>query len=141
TADVRAQAVGVVRRAGVVRVGSLGFVTLAFGHLDRLKPMRVGIDYRSALLNREGIGRYGRELVRGLVEPGFGPNLGLFGYSLAKRRFDDEALGIVGSGAELCRLRFPNRWMPGLLERLGKGVDDLVGGCQVYHHTQPHRLP
>ena len=103
--------------------------------------MRVGIDYRSALLNREGIGRYGRELVRGLVELGFGPNLGLFGYSLAKRRFDDAALGIVGSGAELCRLRVPNRWMPGLLARLGKGVDDLVGGCQVYHHTQPHRLP
>ncbi len=102
--------------------------------------MRVGIDYRPALLNREGIGRYGRELVRGLVELGFGPNLGLFGYSLAARRFKDAELGLVGSGAELCRLRLPSRFVPRLLERLGKGVDDLVGGCSVYHHTQPSRL-
>ena len=103
--------------------------------------MRVGIDYRAALLNREGIGRYGRELVRGLCELGFGANLGLFGYTLAGRRFSTDELGIAGSGAELCRLRFPNRWLPGLLDRLGKGVDDLVGGCQLYHHTQPSPLP
>lgn len=102
--------------------------------------MRVGIDYRAALLNAEGIGRYGRELVRGLIELGFGPNLGLFGYSLAPRRFGARELGLEGSGAELCRLRLPNRWLPALLARLGKGVDDLVGGCQVYHHTQPNRM-
>ena len=30
--------------------------------------MRVGLDYRPALVNREGIGRYARELVRGLLE-------------------------------------------------------------------------
>lgn len=102
--------------------------------------MRVGIDYRSALVNREGIGRYTRELVRGLIGHGFGGNLGLFGYTLAPRRFSLEELGLRDGRAELCRLRMPSRWIPGLLRRMGKGVDDLVGGCEVYHHTQPNAL-
>ena len=49
--------------------------------------MRVGIDYRPALVTGEGIGRYPRELVRGLIEHNFGGNLGLFGYTLAGARF------------------------------------------------------
>lgn len=102
--------------------------------------MRVGIDYRPALVNREGIGRYVRELVRGMVELDFGRNLGLFGYTLARRRFSLEELGLAGSEAELLRLRLPSSWMPRLLRSLGKGVDDLVGGAQVYHHTQPNLL-
>jgi len=102
--------------------------------------MRVGIDYRSALVNREGIGRYTRELVRGMIEEGFGGNLGLFGYTLAKSKFSKDELGISGTNAELLRLRMPSRWIPKMLSMLGKGVDDLVGGAHVYHHTQPHLL-
>ena len=102
--------------------------------------MRVGLDYRPALVNREGIGRYARELVRALVELSFDANLGLFGYTFARRRFTLAELGIAGSKAELVRLRLPSRSIPWLLAKLGKGVDDLVGGCQVYHHTQPNLL-
>ncbi len=102
--------------------------------------MRVGIDYRPALVNREGIGRYTRELVRGMIELDFDANLGLFGYTLAPIRFARAELGLEGSRAELLRLRFPNRWMPWLLEKLGKGVDDLTGGADVYHHTQYNAL-
>jgi glycosyltransferase involved in cell wall biosynthesis len=102
--------------------------------------VKVGIDYRSALINREGIGRYTRELVRGFIELRFDASLGLFGYTLAPSKFSRAELGLAGSKAELVRLRFPSRWMPRLLARLGKGVDDLVGGCDVYHHTQPHLL-
>jgi len=102
--------------------------------------VRVGIDYRSALINREGIGRYTRELVRGFVDLNFDSNLGLFAYTLAPSKFTREELGLARSKAELVRLRFPSRWMPRLLARLGKGVDDLVGGCDLYHHTQPHLL-
>jgi glycosyltransferase involved in cell wall biosynthesis len=102
--------------------------------------VRVGLDYRSALVNREGIGRYARELVRGFVELNFDANIGLFGYTLAPSKFTRAELGLAGSKAELVRMRFPSRWIPRLLARLGKGVDDLVGGCDVYHHTQPHRL-
>lgn len=103
--------------------------------------MRVGVDYRPALVNREGIGRYARELVRGMLELEFGRNLGLFGYTLRGARFSRRELGLEGTHAELVRLRLPSRWMPGLLARLGKGVDDLVGGADVYHHTQYSALP
>ena len=103
--------------------------------------MRVGIDYRPALQNREGIGRYARELVRAMVELDFDRNLGLFGYTLAPMRFSREELGIAGSHAELVRLRLPSRWLPGMLRRLGRGADDLVGGATVFHHTQPNLLP
>jgi len=102
--------------------------------------VRVGFDYRPALINREGIGRYARELVRGFLDLEFGAHLGLFAYTLAGSKFRRDELGIAGTRAELVRLRFPSRWIPALLERLGKGVDDLVGGCDVYHHTNPHLL-
>jgi len=102
--------------------------------------VRIGIDYRPALINQEGIGRYARELVRGFVDMDFDSHLGLFAYSLAGSKFTREELGIAGSKADFVRLRFPSRWLPKLLERLGKGVDDLVGGCEVYHHTQPNLL-
>ncbi len=102
--------------------------------------MRIGIDYRSALINAEGIGRYVRELVRAMVEMKFDEHLGLFGYTLTGKRYSNEELGIKGSRAELCRLRFPARWTPWLLEKTGKGVDDLVGGADVFHHILPHRL-
>ncbi|MCC7013190.1 MAG: glycosyltransferase family 4 protein [Planctomycetes bacterium] len=103
--------------------------------------MRIGLDYRPALQNREGIGRYARELVRGFVELGLDSELGLFGYTLAAMRFSREELGLARSKAELLRLRLPSKWLPGLLRTLGKGVDDLVGGADVYHHTQPNVLP
>ena len=77
--------------------------------------MRVGIDYRAALVNREGIGRYTRELVRGLVELGFDGNLGLFGYTLAASKFGRSELGLQASRAELLRLRLPARILPRLL--------------------------
>jgi glycosyltransferase involved in cell wall biosynthesis len=102
--------------------------------------VRVGIDYRPALINREGIGRYTRELVRGFLDLEFGTHLGLFAYTLAGSKFSRDELGLAGKRAELVRLRFPSRWIPALLEGLGKGVDDLVGGCDLYHHTNPHLL-
>lgn len=106
-----------------------------------MSSLRVGIDYRSALVNREGIGRTTREVVRALVELGHGPNLALFGWTLTPSRFTRGELGLADSPARLARMRFPARWIPGLCERTGRGVDDLVGGCDVFHHTQPHLLP
>ena len=103
--------------------------------------MRAGIDYRPALVNREGIGRYTRELVRGMIEHGFDGNLGLFGYTLAPMRFSREELGIAESRAELLRLRLPSKWMPWILNKLSKGADDAVGGADVFHHTAYHHLP
>jgi glycosyltransferase involved in cell wall biosynthesis len=107
--------------------------------------VKVGIDYRSALINREGIGRTTRELVRALIEIGHGPDLGLFGWTLAPVKFTRDELGLELPGGEaearLARFRFPSRWIPDLCRTLGKGVDDLSGGCDVFHHAQPHILP
>jgi len=105
------------------------------------KPqLQIGIDYRTALVNREGIGRYTRELVRALCALEKGPRLGLFGYTFARRKFTDRELGIEGESAELARLPIPARCLPWLLGKTGRGADDLVGGCHVYHHTQPNLL-
>lgn len=103
--------------------------------------MRVGLDYRPALVNAEGIGRYTRELVRALIELELDGELGLFGYTFGAARYSRAELGLLRSRAELVRLRLPSRWLPGLLARLGKGVDDLVGGAEVFHHTQYSALP
>jgi len=103
--------------------------------------MRVGLDYRPALVNREGLGRYTRELVRGLVELELDRELGLFGYTLAPMCYSRRELGIAGTRAELVRLRLPSRWLAGLMRRMGRGADDLVGGAEVFHHTQYSALP
>jgi len=71
---------------------------------------------------------------------GFDSNLGLFAYTLRGKRYSLRELGLTDTKAEFIRMRLPARWMPWLLERQGKGVDDLVGGCEVYHHTQPNIL-
>jgi len=103
--------------------------------------VRIGIDYRPALTNPTGIGRYVRELVRAMIEIGFDEDLGLFGYTLAGMRYSRRELGLEGSKAELLRLRLPSRWLPGLMERSGRAADDLSGGADVFHHTQFNVLP
>lgn len=102
--------------------------------------MQIGIDYRTALVNREGIGRVTRELVRALVELGRGPDLRLFAWTAAPSRFSRAELGL-GRDARYARWRFPSRWIPGLCRASGRGADDWVGGCDVFHHTQTHVLP
>jgi len=102
--------------------------------------MRVGIDYLPALSDLQGRGRYVRELVRAMGELRFGANLGLFGYGGEPVRVPRPELGLGENPAQMVRLRFPRRWTPWLLERLSKGVDDLVGGCEIYHHTRPEAL-
>jgi hypothetical protein len=48
------------------------------------RSVRIGIDYRTALVNREGIGRATRELVRAAARARTGPELRLFAWTLAK---------------------------------------------------------
>ncbi len=102
---------------------------------------RVGIDYRPALVNREGIGRYTRELVRAAVELGLGPRLRLFATTLAPGRYSDAELGLAGTAVGRLRLRLPSRILGPLMSATGRGVDDWLGGVEVYHHTQPNLLP
>lgn len=111
--------------------------------------MRIGLDYRPALINREGIGRVTRELVRALCALDSAPraaergeiDLRLFGWSLAGAKFERAELGLDARRARLARLRFPSRWIPRLCALTGKGADDFAGGADLWHHTQPSALP
>ncbi|HTF87336.1 MAG TPA: glycosyltransferase family 1 protein [Planctomycetota bacterium] len=104
-------------------------------------PVRVGLDYRPALVNREGIGRYTRELVRALIQEGAGESLRLFGSTLAPSKFTAEELGLAGSKVRSVRWRVPSKWTSSLLRASSRGVDDLLGGVDLFHHTQPNLLP
>lgn len=99
--------------------------------------MSFGLDYRPALVNREGIGRATRELVRAL-ELSQGEALELFGWTLRAPRYGSDALGLP-PGARLARRRFPAKLTAPWL-RLTGGVDRQLG-VRVFHHTQPRRLP
>jgi len=96
--------------------------------------MRVGIDYRPALLQRTGIGRYTRELVRALLRLEGGPALALFGDSFARARVPRSELGLEGTSARLYRRRIPGRALHAL-GRLGVGVEHLAGGFDLFHYT------
>jgi glycosyltransferase involved in cell wall biosynthesis len=102
--------------------------------------VRIGLDYRPALINREGIGRYARELVRELQQLGGDDRLGLFGWTLAGVRRP-------GRGAR-ARERAPE---PRCASR--RAGCRACAGCSAaawttssavpsfWHHTQPSALP
>jgi glycosyltransferase involved in cell wall biosynthesis len=102
--------------------------------------MRIGIDYRPALVNGDGKGRYTRELVRGLADLGV-DGLRLYGCTATRAAFGPDELGLAPRDPRLLRLRVPSRWMPSLLRMAGRGADDLLGGADLFHHTQYNRLP
>lgn len=102
--------------------------------------MRIGIDYRSALVNREGIGRTTRELARALAGYGLDEDLRLWAWTLQRSPFARSELGLHPR-TRLSRLRFPSRWIEPLCRWTGRGVDDFLGGVDVFHHSQPVRLP
>lgn len=112
------------------------------------RALRIGLDARPALVNREGIGRYTRELVRALLAAdgaGAGPSeslerLRLFGATLAAPRAARSELGLPHPRARLVRWRLPSRAVARGLRLTRLGVDDLVGGCDLFHHTQPNVL-
>ena len=101
---------------------------------------RVGFDYRPALANREGIGRYARELVRAFIGLGADAQLRLFASTLSASKFDAQELGLGGSCARTLRLRLPSRWLRPMMRASGRGADDWLGGVDVFHHTQPNLL-
>lgn len=91
--------------------------------------LRVGIDYRPAVLGASGIGRAVRELARAIGARGR-IDLRLFAHSLARARHSD----VEPPGTRLCRLPVPGRSLP-WLGRLGLPAERLVGGAEVFHWT------
>lgn len=103
--------------------------------------MSLSIDYRPALVNQEGIGRYVRELVRAMLFSGLGPELTLFAGTLRPSRYSKADLGLVGSGVRYLRPRYPTRYFRNRLNKRGMGIDDWIGDTSVYHQTQWSPLP
>lgn len=101
---------------------------------------RVGLDYRPALANREGIGRYTRELVRGLIAQGHGRSLALFATTLSPARFDDDELGLSREGVLRVRWRLPSKALRLAMTVTRSGADTWLGGVDLFHHTQPNTL-
>ncbi len=104
------------------------------------ESVKVGIDYRSALVNREGIGRAVRELVRAAIRLEAGPLLGLYGTSLRAPSVSAEELGLAQGRAELHRRRFPARLAGPWLKFTRRGLDDVLG-ADLVHHFQLSALP
>ncbi len=98
---------------------------------ESLAPL---LDYRPALVGGQGIGRYVRELARALaaldgVEP---------------RLFAPTRQGVprgAPAGARLFAPRLPSKPITAALRASGIGVERLVGGADLVHHTQYRRLP
>jgi glycosyltransferase involved in cell wall biosynthesis len=91
--------------------------------------MRIGLDYRPALLGDSGIPRAVRELARALAaEPRV--ELRLFGHCLARARRPS----CPPEGSTLRRLPIPGRTLS-FLARLGLGADRLSGGVDLFHWT------
>ncbi|HPF14132.1 MAG: glycosyltransferase family 4 protein [Planctomycetes bacterium] len=103
--------------------------------------MPLAIDYRPALVNREGIGRYVREMVRGLLFDGIAPDITLFAGTLKPSYYSKYQLGLIHSQVHMLRPRIPTRWFKKWLELRKMGVDDYVGGVCLYHQTQWSPLP
>lgn len=107
--------------------------------------MRIGLDYLPALCHPGGIGRYLRELVRALVRLEDRPDLGLWEVGRAPRVVPPRALGLESGDP---RVRRVQRAEPRPLARarcavFRRGVDDELGGVDVFHHAflTPRPLP
>jgi glycosyltransferase involved in cell wall biosynthesis len=103
---------------------------------DAMKPL---LDYRPALVNGQGIGRYVRELTRALA---LLPDVdaALFAPTWAQPEFDLADLGV--GRARVFRTRLPSKAVTNSLGALGLGVERLFrGGAELCHHTQYRRLP
>ncbi|MDF1836517.1 MAG: glycosyltransferase family 1 protein [Planctomycetota bacterium] len=103
--------------------------------------MSLSIDYRPALVNSEGIGRYVRELVRGMLFCGMGSEMTLFAGTLRPSKYSRSELGLIDAGMRLLRPRYPTRYFRNRLNKKGIGIDQWIGDTSVYHQTQWSPLP
>ena len=98
--------------------------------------MRIGLDYRPVLRPRTGIGRYVEGLVSALA--GMPHELRLYGVFFRGNR---RAARKAPPGARLTAWKFPAR----VMEWLGRArlltADQVVGGCDLFHHTNFLQMP
>ncbi len=105
--------------------------------------MRIGIDYLPAVSHAPGVGRYTRELVRAVLQLADGPDLALLEVGRATRSIFEPALGLVGAGARVTRVKsaLPRRAVPWLAPLLCRHADRWLGGVDVFQHVVLPTLP
>jgi alpha-1,3-rhamnosyl/mannosyltransferase len=104
--------------------------------------MILGLDYRPAFLQFAGIARYARMLARAVAaEMAPEDELRLFAYSWARPRIPRELWDLRAPRARLFRRRVPGRALLLANRLFGRGADDFIGGCDVFHRTDFVRLP
>lgn len=104
--------------------------------------MIIGLDYRPAVLQFAGIARYGRMLARslpGAMDPG--DRLKLFTHSWAKPQIDRSLWELNHPQVSAYRRRIPGRAILLGHQIFGRGADDWIGGCDIFHRTDFVRLP
>lgn len=103
------------------------------------------LDFRSALVNREGTGRAAREWVRALAAREDCPELRLFAWTWAHAAVPEEELGLeaaVASGrVRFLRRRLPHTIVSRALRLARRGIDDLAGDAALVQHLQLRHLP
>ena len=105
----------------------------------------VVVDFRSALVNREGTGRAAREWVRAMVARDDCPELALFAWTFARASVPEEELGLQAAlrtgRVRLLRRRLPHTLVSRALRITRHGIDDLLGGAALVQHMQLRHLP
>ncbi|TDJ78025.1 MAG: glycosyltransferase [Planctomycetota bacterium] len=94
---------------------------------------RIGLDYLPAVCHAPGIGRYGRELVRALVQLPDVPELRLFEVGGGERAMEGAPLGLAGASVFRRSSRAPRRAVEWLHRVTGLGADRLLGGVDLFH--------
>jgi len=100
--------------------------------------MKIGIDFRPALMSRAGIGRYTRGLVGGLGRLGSPVQFELYAHLV--RRGRTEPGFRLGSGMRLHRGPVPARLLH-VLGSLGYGCECHFGKVDLFHFTDFASLP
>src|SRR5713101_1211875 len=130
-----------LRRDRAFRDDGCSVLLVRVKHGARGGSLKIGVDYRPALLNRTGIGRYTREVVRAMAALEDRPELYLYGHSLRKAVFPPATLGINREGVRFVRKRLSGRAI-GLLQRCtGIGIESFLGPIDLFHYTDysyPH---
>jgi glycosyltransferase involved in cell wall biosynthesis len=106
---------------------------------------RIGIDYLPATSHPPGMGRYVRELVRALVQLDGRPHLALYEVGRSARVVDPRTLGLAFGDPRVTRVKRDRsrRFIRAAAVFTRRGVDDELGGTDVFHHALllPRVLP
>lgn len=100
--------------------------------------MRIAIDYRSALSQRVGVGRYVHNLVRNLSRVDKDNDYLLFSFLLKGYRGKTGDLSPPGPNFKAVSAPIPTRMTRFWANRLSVPIESVIGECDVVHFPEPY---